>query len=1240
MFIKRADKLTGITGLLGIALLLMAGQIGRSQNVVAWGSNTGGQITVPANATNVIGVAAGWYHSLALRNDGSVVSWGQITTVPLAVTNIVRIAAGASNNLALRGDGKVFAWGNDNSWGEDNVPAFRTNVIAIAAGDLHCLALQADGTVIAWGQNIYGQTNVPAGLTNVIAISAGTMQSMALKDDGTMVIWGGGAYPVPRATEEVAAMAAGSSFNLYLNASGGLFQEGYFKVKPPKTATNIVAIATGANFSLALRNNGTLLGWGSISATNPPASATNIIAMAVGLSHGLAVRGDGSPHLLGSAAYRLFSSVGNLLPFYARAVGASPISYQWLVDGVPIDGATNANLATPIGFGTQSNYYQVEVCNGLGCATSSVVNLTVTALNIWGNNLDGQCNVPRSVINPVTVVSGAYHCLALQPDGSVVAWGRNWSHQTNVPAGVTNVVMLAGGSDHCLALRNDGSVIAWGNNGGGQTNVPAAASNVVAVAAGWAHSLALRADGTVIAWGDNSYEQTNVPANLTDVIAIAAGYYHSLALRSDHSVVVWGSQYLVPSLPTNVVAIAAGCEHSLVLTGDGRVIAWGDNTYGQCSVPASVTNAIAIKAGYGHSLAELSDGTVVAWGKVYPATTNVPPGLGNVATIACGEDHEMALAGYGMPQIQLEPQTTTVHVGASGLLKADPAGSYPIAYQWFQDSSPISGATNSWLLLDDIQQTNAGSYTLIASNSFGQTTSAAVNYGVDPSPYFLTPWPTVQNSLAGSSLSLGVNAGGAQPLSYQAQLNGVNLTDGANITGSESSNVLFSPAGFADNGTLNWIVTNSFGAYTGLVATVAITPVVGWGDNSSGQLQIPALVTNVVSIASGGDHNLALLANGTLAAWGDNTYNQNSIPASATNIVAIAEGETHSLALRADGTVIAWGDNSSGQTNVPAGANGAVAIAGGNGISQALMPNGSVVMWGKYVQTTYTGMMQISTRGNNTLLLRNDGVLVQSGLFLPISQAYSNIVAICAAVTDNLVLQANGTLIAWGYNVNGETKIPPSATNVVAIAGGDDHFLALRADGTVIAWGNTNFSQTTVPPLNQSIGLVAAGSVHSLAVLGSPAWQTAVAGNNVTFSAAQYANRKTTFQWQFNGVNISGATNSTLTLTDVNWTNTGSYRAIITYPTGSITSPNMTLNVPRSPLLFSSASLSYEATNGAFQMLLTGSSGVYPVVFYTSTDLVNWVPVYTNPPTTNVIDFTNVPPTATPQMFYRAAEQP
>ena len=46
------------------------------QTVAAWGNNDSGQTTVPAGLSNVVAIAAGYYHSLALTSNGSVVAWG------------------------------------------------------------------------------------------------------------------------------------------------------------------------------------------------------------------------------------------------------------------------------------------------------------------------------------------------------------------------------------------------------------------------------------------------------------------------------------------------------------------------------------------------------------------------------------------------------------------------------------------------------------------------------------------------------------------------------------------------------------------------------------------------------------------------------------------------------------------------------------------------------------------------------------------------------------------------------------------------------------------------------------------------------------------------------------------------------------------------------------------------------------------------------------------------------------
>jgi hypothetical protein len=54
-------------------------------------------------------------------------------------------------------------------------------------------------------------------------------------------------------------------------------------------------------------------------------------------------------------------------------------------------------------------------------------------------------------------------------------------------------------------------------------------------------------------------------------------------------------------------------------------------------------------------------------------------------------------------------------------------------------------------------------------------------------------------------------------------------------------------------------------------------------------------------------------------AWGWNGSAQTNVPSGLSNVVGIAAGLGHSLALMAEGRVVAWGSNHHGQIDVPPG---------------------------------------------------------------------------------------------------------------------------------------------------------------------------------------------------------------------------------------------------------------------------------------------------------------------------------
>lgn len=268
-------------------------------DVVGWGFNDYGQITVPSGLPPVKSIATGLRHSLALKTDGTLVGWGWneygLVTPPAGLTGVKAIAVGTGHNVALKTDGTVVSWGYTGE-GRSTPPAGLTDIKAIAAGGAHNLALKTDGTVVAWGYNVFGQSTLPAGLAGVKAIAAGANHSLVLKADGTVVAWGynvNGQGQAPNDLTGVNAIAAGYYHNLALKSDGTVVAWGdneRGQAAVPAGLTGIKAISAGAYHSLALKTDGTVVAWGwnYMGQTNVPAGLSGVNTIAAGYAHNLA----------------------------------------------------------------------------------------------------------------------------------------------------------------------------------------------------------------------------------------------------------------------------------------------------------------------------------------------------------------------------------------------------------------------------------------------------------------------------------------------------------------------------------------------------------------------------------------------------------------------------------------------------------------------------------------------------------------------------------------------------------------------------------------------------------------------------------------------------------------------------------------------------------------------------------------------------------------------------------------
>ncbi|RYE42381.1 MAG: IPTL-CTERM sorting domain-containing protein [Hyphomicrobiales bacterium] len=470
--------------------------------VQCWGWNPQGQLgdgtttqrtaPVPVNGlgSDVASLAVGANHTCAVTTIGAVQCWGNNgngqlgngslnnSSSPVAVSGlgsgVASLAAGFAHTCALTNAGSVQCWGNNGygQLGNDPTTDSRTpvpvsglgsRVVALAGGFGHTCALTAASSAQCWGYNSVGQlgdgsttdhgTPEPvAGLgSGVAALASGNVHTCALTRDGAVQCWG--------------------------NNNGGQLGDGTTSKRPTPAPVSgldsgVVALAAGQLHTCALNRAGAVMCWGangygqlgdgttSSRLTPEPVSGlgSGVVALAADSNHTCAVTSSGSVMCWGRNDNRQLG-----------------------------DGST-ANRAFPVQVsGLGGNVVSVTAGQGHSCALTDA-----GAVQCWGWNAFGQLGngTTAEQLTPVPVLgldsgvvaltAGDIHTCALTSAGAAQCWGGNnfgqlgdgTGSRRSAPVPVSglgsDVVALATGTGHTCALTSAGALLCWGYNFYGQ----------------------------------------------------------------------------------------------------------------------------------------------------------------------------------------------------------------------------------------------------------------------------------------------------------------------------------------------------------------------------------------------------------------------------------------------------------------------------------------------------------------------------------------------------------------------------------------------------------------------------------------------------------------------------------------------------------------------------------------------------------------------------------------------------
>jgi hypothetical protein len=518
------------------------------------------------------------------------------------------------------------------------------------------------------------------------------------------------------------------------------------------------------------------------------------------------------------------ATVGQAVTFSVTADGTTPFSNQWCKNGVNIAGATAATFSISSVQLSDAGTYCVIVSNPAGSATSDNATLTVNSAAL----------APVFTTQPAsqTVIVGAAVTFTAAASGApapTYQWrkdGVNLSGATSAAYTIPSAAASNAGTYTVVATNSAGSATSNGavltvNSAQSApvfTTQPASQTVIVGATVTFT-AAASGAPAPTYQWRKNGVNLSGASSaayTIPSAAASNAGTYTVVATNSAGSATSNGAVLTVNSAQSapvfttqpasQTVIVGAAVTFTAAASGmPAPTYQWrknGINLSGATSAAYTIPSAAASNAG---------TYTVVATNSAGSATSN-----GAVLTVNSAQS---------APVFTTQPASQTMPVGGSVTFNASASGSPTPTYQWRKNGTTISGATSSAYTIANVTTSNAGTYTVVATNSVGSATSNGAVLTVTTNAPQFTLQPVAWTVTAGASVTFSAAASGSPVPTYQWQKNG------RRISGANRATYTIASVTASSVGNYSVVATNSAGSVASngaalqVVSAASIVPV-------------------------------------------------------------------------------------------------------------------------------------------------------------------------------------------------------------------------------------------------------------------------------------------------------------------------------------------------------------------------------------------------------------------------------